>query len=54
MIEVLVANRLTAPAPLFRVGDWGRQWAVEEVFGIEADLLNDDRLARALDACAKS
>lgn len=22
VIEVLVANRLTAPAPLFRVGDW--------------------------------
>ena len=37
-------NRLTAPAPLFRVGDW----ALEEVFDIETDLLNDDRLARAL------
>ncbi|MFG3405495.1 DUF4277 domain-containing protein [Streptomyces sp. NPDC048142] len=22
VIEVLMANRLTAPAPLFRVGDW--------------------------------
>jgi hypothetical protein len=22
VIEVLVADRLTAPAPLFRVGDW--------------------------------
>ncbi|MDT0347801.1 IS1634 family transposase, partial [Streptomyces litchfieldiae] len=52
VIEVLVANRLTAPAPLFRVGDWARDWAVEEVFGIEAELLNDDRLARALDAIA--
>ncbi|WP_326770349.1 IS1634 family transposase (plasmid) [Streptomyces sp. NBC_01591] len=52
VIEVLVANRLTAPAPLFRVGDWARSWAVEEVFGVEADLLGDDRLARALDAIA--
>jgi transposase len=52
VIEVLVANRLTSPAPLFRVGDWAREWAVEEVFGIEAELLNDDRLARALDAVA--
>ncbi|MFH9616310.1 DUF4277 domain-containing protein [Streptomyces pratensis] len=43
VIEVLVANRLTAPAPLFRVGDWARSWAVEEVFGVEADLLGDDR-----------
>jgi transposase len=52
VIEALVANRLTSPAPLVRVGDWARTWAVEEVFGIEADLLNDDRLARALDAIA--
>lgn len=52
VIEALVANRLTSPAPLVRVGDWARCWAVEEVFGIEADLLNDDRLARALDAIA--
>ncbi|MFJ9847068.1 DUF4277 domain-containing protein [Kitasatospora sp. NPDC101155] len=52
VIEVLVANRLSAPAPLVRVGDWAREWAVEEVFGIEPDLLGDDRLARALDAIA--
>ncbi len=52
VIEALVANRLTSPVPLVRVGDWARTWAVEEVFGIEPDLLNDDRLARALDAVA--
>ncbi|WP_331768001.1 IS1634 family transposase [Embleya sp. NBC_00896] len=52
VIEAMVANRLTSPAPLVRVGDWARTWAVEEVFGIEPDLLNDDRLARALDAIA--
>ncbi|MFI2207498.1 IS1634 family transposase [Streptomyces sp. NPDC020192] len=52
VIEALVANRLSSPAPLLRVGDWARCWAVEEVFGIEPNLLNDDRLARALDAVA--
>jgi transposase len=52
VIEVLVANRLSAPAPLVRVGDWAREWAVEEVFGIEPELLNDDRIGRALDAIA--
>ncbi|MFI1865327.1 IS1634 family transposase [Streptomyces jumonjinensis] len=52
VIEALVVNRLTSPAPLVRVGDWARTWAVEEVFGIEPALLNDDRLARALDAIA--
>ena len=52
VVEAMVANRLSAPAPLFRVDDWARQWAVEEVFGINPDLLNDDRLARTLDAIA--
>ncbi|MER6101630.1 DUF4277 domain-containing protein [Streptomyces sp. NPDC001832] len=28
VIEALVANRLTSPAPLVRVGDWARTWAV--------------------------
>jgi transposase len=52
VIEALVANRLTSPAPLVRVSDWAREYAVEEVFGIEAGLLNDDRIGRALDAIA--
>jgi transposase len=52
VIEVLVANRLTSPAPLRRVEDWARVWAVEEVFAIPADTLNDDRIGRALDAIA--
>lgn len=52
VIEALIANRLTSPAPLVRVSDWAGQWAVEEVFGIPAGLLNDDRIGRALDAIA--
>jgi transposase len=34
------------------VEDWARQWAVEEVFGVAPDALNDDRIGRALDAMA--
>jgi hypothetical protein len=52
VIEALVANRLTSPRPLLRVQDWARQWAVEEVFGVAPDALNDDRIGRALDAMA--
>lgn len=52
VIEVLVANRLTSPQPLCHVEDWAREWAVSEVFGVEADALNDDRVGRALDALA--
>jgi Domain of unknown function (DUF4277) len=52
VIQVLVANRLTSPTPLWRVQDWARTWAVPEVFGIPAAALNDDRIGRALDAIA--
>ena len=52
VIEALVANRLTSPAPLLHVEDWARQWAVPEIFGLDAATLNDDRVGRALDAIA--
>ena len=52
VIEALIANRLTSPAPMWRVIDWAREWAVEQALGIEAAALNDDRIARALDAIA--
>jgi hypothetical protein len=52
VVEVLVANRLTSPAPLLRVEDWARVWAVPEVFGVAASTLGDDRVGRALDAIA--
>ena len=52
VIEVLVANRLTSPTPLLHVQSWAGAWAVPEVFGVAAEALNDDRVARALDAAA--
>jgi len=52
VIEALVANRLTSPAPLVRVSGWARDWAVPEVFDIDPAELNDDRIGRALDAIA--
>jgi transposase len=51
-IEALIANRLTNPSSMVRVSQWAREFALEETFGIEADTLGDDRLARALDAIA--
>jgi transposase len=52
VIEALIANRLTSPTSLFRVNEWAREWAVEEVYGLPAAALGDDRIARALDAIA--
>jgi hypothetical protein len=52
VIEVLIANRLSSPTPLVHVEDWAREWAVEEIFDLDAGSLNDDRIGRALDAVA--
>jgi len=51
-VEAMICNRLTSPAPLVHVGDWARDWAVPEVLGIPALMLNDDKLGRTLDAIA--
>lgn len=52
VICALVANRLSAPSPLYDVAGWGSSAALAELFDIPAMLLNDDRLGRALDALA--
>lgn len=52
VIEALVANRLTSPSPLVHVQSWAGDWAVDEVFGVRPEQLNDDRVGRALDAIA--
>ncbi len=52
VIEALVASRLTAPAPMVRVQERAAAMAVDEAYGITPELLNDDRIARALDAIA--
>ena len=49
-VEAMVMNRLTSPTPLCHVEGWAKLYALEEACGIEADQVNDDRLARALDA----
>jgi hypothetical protein len=50
VIAALVANRLTAPAPLYDVAGWAGQAAMAELLSVPAGLLNDDRLGRALEA----
>jgi transposase len=52
VVEALVANRLTAPRPLYDIVHWAERWAVAETFGIDPADLNDDRLGRCLDDLA--
>ncbi len=52
VIAALVANRLTAPTPLYDVAGWANTYAANEWLGTPGALLNDDRLGGALDALA--
>src|SRR5580658_4280589 len=48
----LVCSRLCSPSPLYDVAGWASGVALQELFGIPAVLLNDDRLGRALELLA--
>jgi transposase len=50
VIVILCLNRLTAPKPLSGIADWAAKAVIEELTGVPASKLNDDRLGRALDA----
>ena len=45
VIAALVANRLTAPTPLYDVAGWATSYSTNEWLGTPGSLLNDDRLA---------
>lgn len=50
LIEVLILNRLSLrPVPISKIGTWAQTQAIEEVYGLSGDVLNDDRIGRALD-----
>jgi transposase len=51
-VAALIASRLCSPSPLYDVAGWASGAAVQELFGIPAALLNDDRLGRALEIFA--
>jgi transposase len=48
----IIANRLSCPGALYRLIHWAREYALEELWQIDPERLNDDRLARCLDALA--
>ena len=50
--DILTVNRGTAPTPLYHVEKWARDARIETLYGVDPDLLNDDRCARTLSAIA--
>ena len=51
-VAALVCSRLCSPSPLYDIAGWASGSALQELFGIPAVLLNDDRLGRALETLA--
>ena len=52
VVCALIASRLCSPSPLYDIAGWASGAAVRELFGIPPQLLNDDRLGRALETFA--
>jgi hypothetical protein len=52
VVAALLASRLCSPSPLYDIAGWASTAAVRELFGIPPQLLNDDRLGRALESFA--
>src|SRR5215216_26073 len=52
VVAALVASGLCSPSPLYDVAGWASGAAVQELLGVPAALLNDDRLGRALETFA--
>jgi transposase len=50
--QALIASRLCSPSPLYDLAGWASGAAVQELLGVPAALLNDDRLGRALEQFA--
>jgi transposase len=49
VVVALIASRLASPSPLYDVAGWASGAALQELFGIPHQLLNDDRLGRCLE-----
>ena len=48
----LICSRLCSPSPLYDIAGWASHSALRELLGIPPQLLNDDRLGRALEILA--
>jgi uncharacterized protein DUF4277 len=53
LTEILVANRLLGPKPLYRLGQWAEQAGLTGFYQVSAAQLNDDLFGRALERLAR-
>jgi transposase len=53
LTEILVANRLLDPKPLYRLGEWAEHAGLTGFYQVNAAQLNDDLFGRALERLAR-
>jgi len=53
LTQILVANRLLGPKPLYRLGEWAEQAGLTAFYQLNAAQLNDDLFGRALERLAR-
>ena len=49
VVEIMIVNRLLAPMPLFRLGEWAEKAGVADYYELQGSQLNDDLLGRGLE-----
>jgi hypothetical protein len=49
LVEILVANRLLEPKPLYKVGSWATKATLAKFYKLAEEKLPDDCLGRALE-----
>jgi transposase len=52
LVEILVANRLLEPKPIYKVGSWATKATLANFYKIPEEKLHDDRIGRALERLA--
>jgi len=52
LVEILVANRLLEPKPLYKLGSWASKATLAQFYNLTEEMLHDDRIGRALERVA--
>jgi transposase len=52
LVEILVANRLLDPKPLYKLGSWATKATLADFYNLSEQQLHDDRIGRALERLA--
>src|SRR5215213_5662111 len=52
LVEILVANRLLDPKPLYKLGSWAAKSTLADFYNLTEEQLHDDRIGRALERLA--